>query len=155
MTVSANGRYGIEVVGSAHDNVVFHTYIGTNCQGTGDLGNRLGGIYLGPGTSSNTIGGASAALQNKILYSGGNGVTIQSSSGNAVLGNEIQDNAGGGVVVIGGRNNLIGSATAGNAISGKRPGRPLRHRRRDGHAGPGQRDQRQRGQRRDARQARG
>ena len=65
MTISANRGYGIEIVGSAHNNVVFHTYIGTNAQGTADLGNTLGGIYLGPGTSSNTIGGASAALQNK------------------------------------------------------------------------------------------
>ena len=58
VTISANRGYGIEIVGSAHDNVVFHTYIGTNAQGTADLGNTLGGIYLGPGTSSNTIGGA-------------------------------------------------------------------------------------------------
>ena len=116
VTISANRGYGIEIVGSAHDNVVFHTYIGTNAQGTADLGNTLGGIYLGPGTSSNTIGGRVCRLQNQILYSGGPGVTIQSSSGNAVMGNEIQNNAGAGVVVIAGRNNLIGSATAGNTI---------------------------------------
>ena len=44
MTISANRGYGIAIVGSAHDNVVFHTYIGTNDQGTADLGNELGGI---------------------------------------------------------------------------------------------------------------
>ena len=118
VTLSANRRYGIEIVGAAHDNVVYHTYIGTNFNATSALGNDLGGVFLGPGTSSNTIGGASALLQNKILNSGGPGVTIQSSSGDAVLGNDIQSNAGGGVVVIAGRNNQIGSATAGNTIAG-------------------------------------
>jgi len=118
VTVSANRGYGIEIVGSAHDNVVYHTYIGTDINASTDLGNQLGGIYLGPGTSSDTIGGASTALQNKILYSGGPGVTIRSSSGNTVLGDEIQYNAQAGVAVIAGRNNLIGSATAGNTIAG-------------------------------------
>ena len=62
VTISANRGYGIEIVGSAHNNVVFHTYIGTNAEGTANLGNKLGGIYLGSGTSSNTIGGAARAL---------------------------------------------------------------------------------------------
>ncbi len=118
VTVSSNRRYGIAIVGSAHNNRVAHTYLGTNSSGTAALGNVLGGIYLGPGTASNTIGGSSAALQNKILNSGGNGVTIQSSSGNEVIGNDVENNAKAGVVVTGGLNNLIGSATAGNTIAG-------------------------------------
>ena len=118
VTISANRGFGIEIVGSAHHNVVYHTYIGTNYNDTVALGNNLGGILLGPGTSSNTIGGASAALRDKILNSGGSGITIRSSGGNAVLGDEIRDNAGSGVVVIAGRNNRIGSATAGNTIAG-------------------------------------
>jgi hypothetical protein len=118
VTSSSNRRYGIEIVDSAHDNVVFHTYIGTNFRGTAPLGNTLGGIYLGPGTSSNIIGGAAVPFQNLILDNGGIGVTIRSSSGNAVVGNAIGNNAGGGVAVIAGRNNQIGSATAGNTITG-------------------------------------
>ncbi len=90
VTVSANRGYGIQVVGAAHDNVVYHTYIGTNAGANADLGNALGGIDLGPGTSFNTIGGAASAFQNKILYSRGPGVTIRSSRGDMVLGNEIQ-----------------------------------------------------------------
>ena len=42
VTVSANRGYGIEIAGSAHNNAVFHTYIGTNAEGTADLGNKLG-----------------------------------------------------------------------------------------------------------------
>lgn len=118
VTISANRGYGVEIVGFAHNNFVYHTYIGANYNDTAALGNNRGGILLGPGSWSNTIGGASASLQNKILNSGGFGLIIQSSSGNVVLGNEIRNNAVAGVVVIGGRNNLIGSATAGNTIAG-------------------------------------
>ena len=51
MTISNNKGYGIAILGSAHDNDIFNSYIGTNYLGTGDLGNQLGGIYIGPGTS--------------------------------------------------------------------------------------------------------
>ena len=50
VTISKNGRYGVEVIGHAHNNVIFHTFIGTTGEGTGELGNALGGVYLGPGT---------------------------------------------------------------------------------------------------------
>ena len=116
VTLSANGRYGIEIVGTAHNNLVVHTYIGTNYNGTVPLSNDLGGVFLGHCSSSNTIGGAVAPFQNKILSSAGPGVTIQSSSNNVLLGNEIQSNASGGVVVINGRNNRIGAPNAGNTI---------------------------------------
>jgi parallel beta-helix repeat protein len=119
VTVSGNRGYGIAIVGHAGDNVVFHTTIGSNAQGTTDVGNTLGGIFLGTPLTSNTIGGTAGPLQNKILYSvHGPGVTIQWSSGNTVVGNDIENNATDGVKVIAGRNNLIGSATAGNTITG-------------------------------------
>lgn len=117
VTVSSNQGYGIEVVGRAHNNVIFHTYIGTNSHGTANLGNVRGGIYLGPGTSSTTIGGIAPALMNKIDYSGGSGLMIRSSSGNAVLGDQIARNAGDGIDLINARNNRIGSATGGNTIT--------------------------------------
>ena len=92
VTISDNDRYGIEVVGSAHDNVIVHTDIGTNYVGLGDMGNKLGGIYLGQGTSRTTIGGSSAVLANIIHDSGGSGVKMRSSSGNTVSGNQITSN---------------------------------------------------------------
>ena len=119
VTISSNHRYGIEVTGSARDNTVFHTYIGTDFNGTAALGNNLGGIYLGRGTSSTTIGGESALAQVQILNSvGGAGVTMATSSNNAVLGDVIRNNAGGGVFISGGRNNRVGSTTSENAITG-------------------------------------
>lgn len=115
VTISSNRRYGIQVAGSAHDNVIVNTDIGTSARDTIALGSTLGGIDLGPGTSATTIGGASAPLQDKILNNGGPGLTIRSSSGDTILGDEISDN--GGVLVVGGRNNRIGAASAGNTIA--------------------------------------
>ncbi|WP_237170493.1 beta strand repeat-containing protein [Paludisphaera borealis] len=97
VTISSNRRYGVEIVGSAYDNAIFHTYIGTNSNGTAALGNDLGGILLGAGTRSTTVGGFSAPYQNKILNSGGNGVTIQSSKSNLVQGNQISGSQGWGL----------------------------------------------------------
>ena len=119
MTISSNGRYGIEVAGSAHDNVIFHTYIGTDFFGTASLGNTLGGILLGPGTSATTIGGASAAFQNKILNSGGDGVTIHSSRRNIVSGNEISGSQGYGLIADG---VCIGTVVRGNTITSNAAG---------------------------------
>jgi hypothetical protein len=119
VTVSSNALYGIAVIGSAHDNFIFHTYIGTNHNATAALGNVLGGILLAPGTSSTTIGGASAALQVKILNTTyGPGIMMWSSRNNSILGDVIQGNAGGGIAVFAGQNNRIGAAGAGNIISG-------------------------------------
>lgn len=118
VTISANRRYGIEVVGSARNNSIFRTYIGTSALGTANLGNGLGGILLGRGTSSNTIGGVAPELANTILYNGGNGLTIRSSDGNTVLGNEIRASAGAAIAVFAGRSNLIGNAAAGNTLTG-------------------------------------
>ena len=117
VTVSANGGYGIQIAGNARNNVVFHTVIGSDFLNLA-LGNRLGGIAIGPGTAANLIGGASAVLQDRILFNGGAGVLIQSSIGNSVLFDEIRNNAGPGVAVFGGSNNQIGAIGAGNAIFG-------------------------------------
>jgi hypothetical protein len=113
VTISDNDGYGIAIAGSAHDNLIVHTYIGTNLLGVGDLGNQLGGVYLAPGSSSTMIGGASAPSQNIIHDSGGSGVIIQSSSGDKVFGNEIMSNAGNGVTIIGSRNATVGASASG------------------------------------------
>lgn len=113
VTVSANGGYGIRIDGSAHHNIVVHTYIGTNFNATVPLGNRLGGVYLGPGSSSNVIGGTTAALQDKIFFNGGNGVTINASLNNVVLGDQIAANFGYGVYALG---VCSGSVVAGNLV---------------------------------------
>ncbi len=119
VTVSANNRYGIEIAGQAHDNVIFHTRIGTSALGTGNLGNLLGGITLGSGTSATTIGGSSSALQNLIRYNSGNGVTLRSSRVARILGNSILNNQSYGLRATG---NCAGSLLQGNTIAGNGAG---------------------------------
>jgi hypothetical protein len=113
VTISANRRYGIQIGGSAHDNIIFHTDIGIKGQGSGDLGNGLGGIDIGPGTSGITVGGATPALQDLVYFSSGPGISIRSSRGDAVLGDEIRGNAGDGVVLVKARKTTIGGISPG------------------------------------------
>ncbi len=114
VTISANDGYGIAITGSAHDYLIFHTDIGTNYLGFDDLGNQLGGIELGPGSSSTTIGGGAAPLQNIIHASGGPGVIVRSSNSDKVLGNQITGSAGNGVTLIRSRKVTVGHSDAGS-----------------------------------------
>jgi hypothetical protein len=115
-TVSSNLGYGIEVIGRAHDNSIFHTNVGTGGLGVNPLPNALGGIYLGPGTSKTTLGGPSIVDRDFIENNQGAGLTIDGSNGNKILGSMIADNVAGGVVVTDGRDNQIGVPGAGNEI---------------------------------------
>ena len=94
---------------------MFHTYIGTNAQGTADLGNGLGGISSARARRPLPSAARPAAFQDKVLYSRGPGVTIQSSKDNVVLGNQIQGGGGYGVYVTG---VVTGTQVQNNAISG-------------------------------------
>lgn len=100
-TLSANGRYGVEVVGRARDNAIFHSIIGASGERKVFLGNRLGGIYLGPGTSATTIGGDEASRSNFVAGNLGNGVTIRRSRGNRISLDRVESNAGFGLVATG------------------------------------------------------
>lgn len=118
VTVAANRLNGIAFTGAAHDNVVFHTVIGTSNEGpTVPLPNGLSGIYLGPGTSRITIGGASAQFQNKIRDNGSNGVTLVLSNDDTLIGNDISGNADNGVRIQCARRTRIGDSGTGNVIS--------------------------------------
>jgi trimeric autotransporter adhesin len=101
VTISSNDGNGIAVIGSAHDNLVFNTFIGTDFAGVHSLPNMLDGIYLGPGTSSTTIGGSSPSAPTKVFSSLGNGVTIRSSRGNMIVGAQIASNQGYGLYASG------------------------------------------------------
>ena len=114
MTISSNHRYGIEVVGSAHDNRIINTYVGSNFDGTQPLPNLRGGILLGRGTQRTTIGGADPTDQVKILFNGGNGLTIDSSRGNTITGNQIAKSLGFGLYAQG---NCYATVVNGNLIA--------------------------------------
>ena len=94
--VSANGRSGVFISNAGTTgNLVQGNFIGTDVNGTADLGNSGMGVLV-LGASNNTIGGASTAAANAIAFNGGDGVAL-GSDGNAILGNSIFSNAGLGI----------------------------------------------------------
>ncbi len=128
--ISGNDIFGILIGGGETTaNLVQGNFIGTNSAGTTAIPNAvLGVIIFGPG---NTIGGTAAGAGNVISGNGGEGIAIGSSLaiGNIVQGNLIGTdasgtadlgNAGSGVHLSVGVNNIIGGTAAGarNVISG-------------------------------------
>ncbi len=82
-TFSGNGGYGVEFVGSSHDNSLFNSFVGTNVLGTAALGNGRGGIYAGGRANHILIGGPQANAQprrNLVSGNAGNGVTLDNGS---------------------------------------------------------------------------
>ncbi|HET6276250.1 MAG TPA: right-handed parallel beta-helix repeat-containing protein [Candidatus Cybelea sp.] len=93
-TFSGNLGYGLAIVGGAHDNDVFNTYIGVDVMARFALSNYLGGIYVGAYAVRNRIGGVTnhSDEPKKNLVSGnvGNGITLgPGSSYTTVIGNWI------------------------------------------------------------------
>ena len=100
--ISANGDNGILLQSS---NILIQgNYIGTDVNGTADLGNGASGIFVQ--NSNDTIGGTVAGAGNVIAFNGQKnaGITnssgvylINSGTGDAILGNSIFSNAGLGI----------------------------------------------------------
>ena len=121
-------RFGIQLNGNGN-NVIEGNYIGTDVNGTQDFGNLLQGVNIF-NSSSNRIGGTTAAQRNIISGNDQYGVVIQGSgTGNLVQGNYIGTDVNGtgdfgnsfhGVYINGSASNTIGgiSSGAGNVISG-------------------------------------
>jgi CSLREA domain-containing protein len=120
---------GIEL-SSNGGNVIQGNYIGTDTNGTADLGNSAHGVNIN-GVPNNTIGGTAAGAGNVISGNNGRGVYIiaTGATGNVVQGNYIGTdkngtadlgNSGDGVLIISAASNTIGgtAAGAGNVISG-------------------------------------
>jgi len=126
--ISGNGGNGIHISGSGtHDNKVVGNYIGTDVNGTADLGNSGHGITIVEGAQTNTIGGTTSGERN-IISGNYVGVSIETSN-NKVLGNYIGTDVSGtlalgnsyqGINIGGGAQlNIIGGTGAeeGNIIA--------------------------------------
>ncbi len=120
--ISGNNTYGILIEGSSTiNNLVVGNFIGTDLNGTADLGNLADGVLLNV-TSMNTIGGAASGAGNVIAGNDGNGVHIVSGSDlNQVLGNFIGTDQS-GTLDLGNQNGIRVAATTGpNRIGGTGP----------------------------------
>ena len=92
--ISGNNGEGVAINGTAaKGNRVVGNFIGTDKDGTADLGNSLDGVFIYE-ASNNAIGGTQAGERNVILGNGYDGVAIYSNgaTGNRLLSNSISSN---------------------------------------------------------------
>jgi CSLREA domain-containing protein len=127
--ISGNDQMGVDIQGTATGTLVQGNYIGTDVNGSADLGNTSAGVYIN-GAPSNTVGGTVAGAGNVISGNNGNGVFISSgATGNQLQGNYIGTdkngtadlgNTGGGVYIDASPSNTVGGTieAARNVISG-------------------------------------
>ncbi len=132
--ISGNTHLGVDLFGGANSNTIENNLIGTDATGISALPNADGGVLVNS-SSSNIVGGVSAARRNVIAGNGAAGVRIdtnsstQTATGNQVLGNFIGLGADGVTAVPNGdgvslnsnaQSNTVGGTAAGarNVISG-------------------------------------
>jgi CSLREA domain-containing protein len=127
--ISGNNQEGIYISGSGTTtNTISGNYIGTDKNGTADLGNTTRGVYFDGGIENNTLGPG-----NIIAYNGSDGVRVNgvSTSGNIITQNSIFSNTM-GIDLVGGANggiaapvivtatvgsvNIVGTACAGCTV---------------------------------------
>ena len=113
--ISASGYYGILLPGGTGD-LIQNTYVGTDKNGTGALGNGNQGIY-DEGASEITIGGTTAAVRNVISGNRSNAIALTTTAGNVVEGNYIGTDATGAVALANGSDGIVVSV-GGNTIGG-------------------------------------
>ncbi|MES2354813.1 MAG: NosD domain-containing protein [Pseudomonadota bacterium] len=129
---SGNGGNGIEIDNSTNTTILGN-YIGLNAAGTSAISNSSNGIGIFSGSSANTIGGTATGARNVISGNIANGIEIDASGTNTILGNYIGTNATGnaaignglsGIFLFNSTNTTIGgtSAAARNVISGNTDG---------------------------------
>jgi hypothetical protein len=79
-------------INAANGNAVRGNYIGTEATGATALGNSFDGVRIGGEASNNDVGGTAGGAGNTIAFNGGDGVRIDTGTGNAVLSNSIHSN---------------------------------------------------------------
>lgn len=92
--ISGNGKSGVALwLASGGNNKVQGNYIGTDYTGTRALGNAWNGVDLTNGSSNNVVGGATLAERNVISGNAGCGVMMYQGTNNLVTNNTIGVNA--------------------------------------------------------------
>ena len=94
--ISGNDSDGVQFVNAlARDNAVLGNLIGTDKEGTGDLGNAGSGVIDFPGCvvcDDNIVGGTLPDTANTIAFNDNDGVTVHAGDRNSILRNSIFSN---------------------------------------------------------------
>ncbi len=106
LVIQAFSGQGILIESS--NNLIVGNFIGTDVNGTTNIGNAGNGISIKNNASNNTVGGTAPADRNVIAGNGANGILVSGSqaTGNRLIGNRITENGGLGIA-------LVSSANAG------------------------------------------
>jgi trimeric autotransporter adhesin len=120
--ISANGNNGVAIDGKAHNITVTNGYIGTNISGAQALGNQNAGVFVGAGTSANVIGSTDPTQPTVISGNLGDGVKLQSTTGNTVQGAWIGTDATGALPLANAGDGIHLIAASKNTIGGVVPG---------------------------------
>jgi hypothetical protein len=120
--ISGNHGHGIAILDTAHSITINHSYIGTDVVGLGERGNSGDGVYLGAGTFLTTIGSSDQQLLTVISGNRGNGIEMQGTQANTVLGTYIGTNAHNDTPIFNSENGiLIAGNSKNNVIGGAMP----------------------------------
>jgi hypothetical protein len=127
--VGINGSFG-----PASSNTVVGNLIGIDLSGTQAFGNTGNGVFLPGGASDNRIGGPDQRDRNIVSGNANNGITVNSGSGNLVIGNYVGTDVTGSLALgngqpgsygsgisleIGAFNNVVqGNLSSGNGMAG-------------------------------------
>ena len=104
--ISGNNSDGIQITSGATGNFILGNFIGTDVNGTSDLGNSGVGVYV-LATPGNAIGGTAPGAGNLISGNNSYGIIID---GNVAAGNTVEGNFIG--------TDVTGSDAVGNTLSG-------------------------------------
>ncbi len=89
-TFAGNAHFGLAIIGRAHGNLVFNTFIGTKIFGLAAAANHWGGVFIGGLAHGNQIGFGPAMPSNLISGNMNNGLTLGSHTRwNVVVSNYI------------------------------------------------------------------
>ena len=136
--ISGNNSSGVHIVfGGSNGNKVEGNLIGTDVNGTADLGNTGDGVQIAASASNNIVGGTATGARNIISGNNSNGVRINDSgsTGNVVQGNFIGTDITGSSPLGNGSNGVhVLNSASDNTIGGEASGEPntLAHQSGDG-----------------------
>jgi Right handed beta helix region len=125
--ISGNGGAGVLIDNHAHNITVNNSYIGTNVFGNQAFANAGAGVSLAQGTSGNVVGSTNASFLTVISGNDGDGIDMQGTKGNSVVGALIGTdangiaplgNAGDGILLNNSSHNTIGGVTVPNGPRG-------------------------------------
>jgi hypothetical protein len=125
--ISSNGGNGVAIDGNARAITVNNSFIGTDVTGGQLRGNGGAGVYVGPGTSGTVIGSPQTSLLTVISGNQADGVDLEGTTGNSVVGTLIGTNSNGtaplgnvgdGILVNNSSRNTIGGVAAPNGQRG-------------------------------------